>query len=302
MERNARIHVQPEHIKKQKEHKSPIHSRQTTTPNLANLTREDLRNLSRDDVVRLGGIIGNRAVSRLMAQRQEEEEEVQASPMQRQAEEGEEEEVLASPAQRQEEDELDYPGPRTQRQEEEEEEIPGPRTKLMRENVTQQRDGTGTRSPSSQRAAPHSSATGNIGDAVDLDGEALYGWDRTISWRDVSNVVNGVIPTMSSEEGMPRIVIFSGTLGNRRGHLVNNATSRGFVAEDQATANAVMRANPGVEVEVIDVVNSYTTKDQLTRVYGMTDYIRILGWCYSQRSYNLGDAIKSNWWAAPDNL
>jgi hypothetical protein len=266
MERNVKSHVQPEYIEKQKKHKSPVQSQKTATPDPANLTRNDLRHMSPADIVRLSGIIGNRAVARLMTQRQEEEEE---------------------PAQRQDEDELD---------------LPGPRTKPPREYSAPQRSSTGLRSASPQRAAPHSSATGNIGDAVDLDGEALYGWDRSISWRDVSNVVNGVIPTMSSEEAMPRVVIFSGTHGNRRGHLVNNATSRGFVAEDQATANAVMRANPGVEVEVIDVVNSYTTKDQLTRVYGMTDYIRILGWCYSQRSYNLGDAIKSNWWAAPDNL
>ena len=300
MEHNVKSHVQPEYIEKQKKHKSPVQSQKTATPDPANLTRNDLRHMSPADIVRLSGIIGNRAVARLMTQRQEEEEElIQASP--RQVEE-EEEEVLASPAQRQEEDELDLPGPRSFRQDEDELDLPGPRTKPPREYSAPQRSSTGLRSASPQRAAPHSSATGNIGDAVDLDGEALYGWDRTISWRDVSNVVNGVIPTMSSEEGMPRIVIFSGTHGNRRGHLVNNATSRGFVAEDQATANAVMRANPGVEVEVIDVVNSYTTKDQLTRVYGMTDYIRILGWCYSQRSYNLGDAIKSNWWAAPDNL
>lgn len=256
MGRGAKIHAQPEQDKKQPGHKSPTQPKKTETPSPANLSNEDFRHLSADDIIRLGGVIGNRAVARLMGQRQED-------------------------------DELEYPGPRT---------------KKLREDTMQQRGGVGRSTESTQRASPHSSATGKIGDAINVDGQALYGWNRTISWRDVATVVNGVVPTVSSEEEMPRVVIFSGTHGNRRGHLVNNAASRGFVAEDQATANAVMAANPGVEVEVIDVVNSYTNKGQLTRVYGMTNYIRVLGWCYSSASHGLGDSIKSNWWPAPDNL
>ena len=135
-------------------------------------------------------------------------------------------------AQRDGVDQLEYPGPRT-------------------ENGVKQRGGSELSSSPTQRAAPSSSATGNIGDATDLDGESMYGWDRTITANDVATVVNGVIPTMSSEEEMPRIVIFSGTHGNTAGHLINDATSRGFVAEDQATANAVTAANPGVQVELI---------------------------------------------------
>lgn len=270
--KHPKIHVQPESTEKQKGHKSPIHSQKTATPNLANLTQTGLQHLSPADVISLSGIIGNRAVARLMAQRQGEE------------------------------DELDYPGPRSRRQGEGVLEYPGPRMKPLRENGAQQRGGAELSSSPAQRASPSSSATGDIGDATDLDGEALYGWDRSITDADVARVVNGVIPTMSTEEEFPRIVIFSGTHGNENGDLINDATSRGFVAEDQATADAVMAANPGVEVEVIDVVTSYGTKADLTSVYGMTDYIRILGWCYSARSYWLGDTIRSNWWPAPDNL
>jgi hypothetical protein len=208
-------------------------------------------------------------------------------------------------AQRQGEAEQDFEGPRIQREGEEEGEqvIPGARMKPLRENGAQQRGGSELSSSPAQRASPSSSATGEIGDATDLDGGGLYGWDRVTYASDMATVVNGVIPTMSSEEEMPGIVIFSGTHGtDPGGHLLNDAVSRGFVAEDQATANAVNAANPGVQVEVIDVVNTYGTKAELTAIYGMTDYIRILGWCFSKRSYDLGDKLKSNWWPAPDNL
>ena len=186
---------------------------------------------------------------------------------------------------------------------EDEEIIPGARMKPLRENVIQQRGGSERSNSSIQRASPSSSATGNIGDATDLDGQGLYGWNRITYDTDIATVVNGVIPTESSEEEMPRIVIFSGTHGtDPGGHLLNDEDSREFVGEDQATASSVMAANPGVQVEVIDVVNSYRTKGELTSIYGMTDYIRILGWCFSQRSYGLGSSIKSNWWPEPDNL
>lgn len=199
-----------------------------------------------------------------------------------------------------EEEELQRKGSRVQRQEEEEI-VLGARIKPLREDGIHQQGGS-QRSVSS-RALPSSSATGNIGDAVDLDGQGLYGWNRITYDTDIATVVNGIIPTESSEEEMPRIVIFSGTHGtDPGGHLLNDEESREFVAEDQATANSVMSANPGVQVEVIDVVNSYRTKGELTSVYGMSDYIRILGWCFSQRSYGLGSSIKSNWWPEPDNL
>jgi hypothetical protein len=189
-----------------------------------------------------------------------------------------------------EEDELSYPGPRGGREAETEDELdyPGPRGS--------------ERGGGSERAAPAPSATGAIGDAADLDGQALYGWDRTIRASDVARVVNGVIPTVSEENSTPtRIVIFSGTHGNTKGHLVNDATSRGFVGEDQATANTA-NALPGVQVEVIDVVNSYSKKSQLLSAYKAQNYIRILGWCYSGRSHGLGKKIKSNWWKWPNKL
>ena len=204
--------------------------------------------------------------------------------------------VARTMAQREGVDQLEYPGPRIQRVEEEELEYPGPR----RESGVQQRGGSELSSSPTQRASPSSSATNMFGDATDLDGNAMYGWDRTINASDVATVVNGVIPTMSSEEQMPPVVIFSGTHGNEQGHLVNDAISRGFVAEDQATANAVNAANPGVQVEVIDVTPF--NKGEFRAIYGMTNFIRILGWCFSGRSYGLGDTIKSNWWPSPDSL
>lgn len=201
-----------------------------------------------------------------------------------------------------EEEELQMAASRVQRQEDEEV-IPGARMKPTRENIARQRGSSERSASSTHRASPSSSATGNIGDAVDLDGQGLYGWNRVTYDTDIATVVNGIIPTQSSEEEMPRIVIFSGTHGtDPGGHLLNDEDSREFVGEDQATANAVMAANPGVEVEVIDVVNTFGSKGELTSVYGMTDYIRILGWCFSQRSYGLGSSIKSNWWPEPDNL
>ena len=95
----------------------------------------------------------------------------------------------------------------------------------------------------------------------------MYGWTRVITWRDVARVVNAVIPTASSDEEMPRIVLFSGTHGDELGHLVNDAASRGFVTEDQNTADNVMADNEGVQIEVVDVVTSYGTKDELTSIY-----------------------------------
>ena len=210
--------------------------------------------------------------------------------------------TTSSQVQRQEEEELEYPGPRSKYEREDVLDYPGSRTAPLRENMAQERRGSGLSLSTAQRAAPHSSATGGIGDAVNLDGEAMYGWDRTITASDVETVVNGVVPTVSSDEEMPRIVIYSGTHGNEAGHLVNDATSRGFVAEDQATASAASSADPQVQAEVIDVVTGYPAKSDLTANYGRTNYIRILAWCFSKRSYDLSNGIKSNWWQAPDNL
>ena len=179
MEHDAKIRVQPEHIKKQKENRPAVQSQKPANPNLANLTRTELQQMSPADVIRLSGIIGNQAVGRLMAQRQAEEEE---------------------------------------------EVVQGARTKRLREDDSPQRGGSEPRSSTAQRASPSSSATGEIGDAVNLDGEGLFGWDRVTYASDIATVVNGLIPTMSSQEEMPRIVIFSGTHGtDPGGHLVNDA-------------------------------------------------------------------------------
>jgi hypothetical protein len=288
---------------------TPFYSRMDE--HAATLSRIPFAVQRQEYIMRLNNTYGNRYVQRLMksvdgqAQRQEvpEEEEELLQPKRDVQRQEEEEEVLMKPnRQRQEEEELEYPGPRSKYAREDVLDYPGSRMAPLRTITTQERSGSELSYSTAQRAAPHSSATGSIGDAVNLDGEALYGWDRTITGRDVETVVNGVVPTMSSEEPMPRIIIYSGTHGNTVGHLINDARSRGFVAEDQATASAASAADPQVEAEVIDVVTGYPAKSDLTANYGRTNYIRILAWCYSKRSYELSDGIKSNWWQAPDRL
>ena len=260
MTHNAKIHAQLEHDEKLKGQKPPIQSQKTATPNLANLTQNGIQNLSRDDILALQQTIGNRAVARLMAQRERVGEEV-------------------------------IEGPRIQREGEEEEEIPGPRMKPLREDAVQQRGGDRGVKMGNTRVA----GLNDIGDAYNVDGEGMYGWDRPMSASDVANVVTNLIPNTSSvdQEETPRIIIFSGTHGTSTGNLVNTGAGS-FVGEDQATANQAMADSPGVQVEVIDV-NNYSKADLLS-VYGMTDYIRILAWCYSKRSHALGDAITANWW------
>ena len=260
---------------------------------IAILSRVPFSVQRREFMMRLHQTYGNRYVQRLMESMAVQAKPTVSSPddiYEKKGDQVAEKAVgaISSPqVQRQDEDELDYPGPRMA---------------PLREKVAQERGSSERSFSPAQRASPSSSATGNIGDAIDLDGQALYGWNRAINAADVETVVNGVVPTMTSDEEMPRIVMFSGTHGNEAGHLVNDAISRGFVDEDQATANAANAADPQVQAEVIDVVNSYPTKADLTANYGRTNYIRILAWCFSKQSYDLGNGIKSNWWAAPDNL
>jgi hypothetical protein len=292
MKQHANTAVRPELEEKKSGQKSSNQSQQTTVPDLANFSQTDIRNLSREDILSLQQTYGNRVVTRLLEQRLGNDGSyIDNHGSQRQDE----------PEDEKDEKEKLIPGKRSSYAREDELTYPGPRSAGARGVGVQQRGAAEMRASTAQRASPSSSATGNIGDAIDLDGEAMYGWTRSIDWSDVERVVRGVIPTASSEEEMPRIVIFSGTHGDEEGHLVNDADSRNFVNEDQTTANDVMNDNPGVQVEVVDVVNRYRTKSDLTSIYGYTDYIRILGWCYSSLSYALGDTITSNWWPAPDN-
>ena len=285
MKQNAKTQVQTESDEKQQGEKSPEQAQHTSAPDLAALSQTDVRDLSREDILTLQQTYGNRAVARLLEQQGQNGGRIDGSLIQRQGEE---------------EEEAPVPGPRSAPAREDVLDYPGPRSAAAREAGIQPQVSADRSSAPVQRASPSSSATGAVGDAIDVDGEAMYGWTRVITWRDVARVVNAVIPTASSDEEMPRIVIFSGTHGDELGHLVNDAASRGFVTEDQTTADNVMAENEGVQIEVVDVVTSYGTKDELTSIYGYTDYIRILGWCYSARSYWLGDSITSNWWAEPD--
>jgi hypothetical protein len=111
MKHDAKVHVQTETTEKQQGHKPATQSKETATPDLANLTNTDLQHLTPAAVARLSELIGNRAVARLMAQRQEEEEE-------------------------------EIEGPRTQRQEDEEEEVVGPRMKQRREGAASRQGGS----------------------------------------------------------------------------------------------------------------------------------------------------------------
>jgi hypothetical protein len=74
------------------------------------------------------------------------------------------------------------------------------------------------------------------------------------------------------------------------------------VGEDQATANSVMAASPGTQIEVIDVPSTYAARASATATFSMNEYVRILAWCYSRQSYNNSATLKSNWWPAPDRI
>jgi hypothetical protein len=313
MNSGAKIHAKGERDEKRKRTIADRRAEKDAAAELASIDQTGREDLTPADVVRLQGAIGNRAVSRLLAEREQERDGseggdgrglTRADVARMQATLGNRAvaSLMARAAPEEEEmpEDVDLGDTRHIREADADADYPGPRQ--QQRNNGQQRDDADDRASEAERAMPSSSATGDIGDAFNLDGQGLYGWDRSIRARDVAKVVNGIIPTQSSEEEMPRIVIFSGTHGTTDGDLVNNNVSRGFVGEDQATAAATMAANPDVQVEVIDVVNSYRTMPELLAVYGMTDYIRILAWCYSKRSYELGDLICSNWWPEPDNL
>jgi len=172
--------------------------------------------------------------------------------------------------------------------------------RALREGAVQRRGDAELRSSPVQRGAeplyeepPPPPTT-----AINLDGEGLYGWDRTIGKDDVAVVLNNLVTNQASTAKGKTIGIYSGTHGGDKGNLHNIGAAR-FVGEDQATANTAMADNPGTKIEVTDVT-TYKTKDQLTSVFGMTNYTRILAWCYSKRSHDNRETLKSNWWPAPD--
>ena len=72
MKQNPKTKVQPERDKMQKGLKSPDNSQQSATHDLATLSRTDIQDMSREDILALQQTIGNQAVARLLAQRQEE--------------------------------------------------------------------------------------------------------------------------------------------------------------------------------------------------------------------------------------
>lgn len=177
--------------------------------------------------------------------------------------------------------------------------FPGPRTISLREYGGRQRGGSDLRSSTSQRGFK---LVGDFGDAVDLDGDGLYGWDREIGASDVATVVNALIAGQSSDESKEteRVFIYSGTHGTETGNLVDIGAS-GFIGEDQATAEKANKNGKGLKFEVVDV-HAYGSREALARVFGNKNYKRILGWCFSKRSYKNRKTLKSNWWPEPDKL
>lgn len=75
MKHDAKVNVQPENTAKQQVRKHPVKSQEIASPDLANLTQTGLQHLPADDVVRWSEMVGNREVTRLMTQRQDEEED-----------------------------------------------------------------------------------------------------------------------------------------------------------------------------------------------------------------------------------
>ena len=71
MKHDAKSHIHPERDEKTTTPKPPSHSEKTANPGTMNLDQNDLQNLSPDDILDLQRTIGNKAVTRLMAQRRE---------------------------------------------------------------------------------------------------------------------------------------------------------------------------------------------------------------------------------------
>jgi hypothetical protein len=285
MRHNVKLQTQSEETEKQPGHKPLVQSHEPETANLANLTQTGIQHLSPAAVVRLSRKIGNRAMAHLMAQRH-----ISYPEVQRDAEE------VESPRIQRDEGDDDQGG-----NDDQEESVPGPRTKALRGAVVQERGATGLRSSLGQRGTRVSGLAASIGDAVNLDGEGCYGWDRAIVAADVSAVVDGVLKNQSSASTTgPRIVIFSGHHGSEKGNLVGPVPQ--FLAEDQATAAAATSNNPGSQIEVIDDPSTYSTKASMLPAFTSTGYIRILAWCFSKRSYNNQATLKANWWPEPDHI
>ena len=116
MEHEAKSNVQPEREEYQKEQEPQVQSQISASHDLPDISQDGIRNLTREDVVALQQTIGNRAVVRILSQRQD-GEDVVGSPIHREGEE----------------DEQDYPGPRSSPLREDVLDYPGPRTKPSRE-------------------------------------------------------------------------------------------------------------------------------------------------------------------------
>jgi hypothetical protein len=204
------------------------------------------------------------------------------------------------PVAAQDEDPLEYKGPRSAAVRQDGLDYPGPRSMSSREARVQQQDGYQP-GPASTHRGVKMGGLKSVGDAHHL-GDSLFGWDRTMSGSDVRDLLTGLVSNQASAIKDKPIYILSGTHGTEDGDLVNTGAG-GFVGEDEATA-AEISSDPdtpeGTKIQVVDV--NIFSKKEVTTFFGMSEWIRILAWCYSERSYKNSEELKSNWWPEPDKL
>ena len=286
MKYNTKVPAQLERIEKQNEHHSLMPQSHVAAPDAANLPPGEvqrllanfnpggLQRMTPTDMIRLSSLVGNQAVARMLDRSGSSQSTVQRDDP--------EEDLLQRRQDRRDEgDEEDLFG--------------GSRIQGQREDTVM--EDAGARSASADRAP----VLDSVSDSINVDGQGLFTWNREMYASDVANVLNDITTNQSEVVAQEPILIFSGTHGNEAGNLVSTGAA-GFVGEDQATANDVMNNAPESFITVFDVPNDFGTKADLTSIFGMTDYIRILAWCYSNRSYNNSDTLKANFWPEPDNL
>jgi hypothetical protein len=287
MKEEAKSNIQPEREENQPGFESQIQTQEAAFPIPPNPNQTGIQNLTREEIIALQQTVGNRAVTRLLTQHQGDDGGRVDDPQSLRQDIPEDEQYA-------------FPGPRSSNAREEIVEYPGPRSMSAREATVKQQGGYQPGSALAYRGVKMGGLK-SVGDAHHL-GDGLFGWDRAMSASDVRSLLTGLVSNQSSAiEGKP-IYILSGTHGTEDGDLVNTGAG-GFVGEDQATADEIT-SDPdtpeGTKIEVVDV--NIFSKKEVTTFFGMSEWIRILAWCYSERSYKRSEDLKSNWWPTPDKL
>ena len=188
------------------EHKSPTQTHKTAIPNQANFSQPE--RLQPVDTISLNGIIGNRAIARMMAEREEKDEEKVPGPrIQR----------LLSPA-----DVISLNGIignravarlMAKREEEEEEKVPGPRMKALREDAVQRQGEAELRSAPLQRGIKMTigkvKSLASLDPAIHLDSKGMYGWDMLVQKHHIADVLNYLLTNKASSVKGKTINIYS---------------------------------------------------------------------------------------------